>query len=216
MVDGPLMSERLKLVAVLAAVFLTAGVGGMGGAWLARGAPVEKWGDVATWVAGVGTLLTAMVAVAPIFVEALRRRGVATALRRQLVMHLAGIAGTLAHTLDMARQQNAPPDARYPASGSPDDPGLRDDIAAVRQLFADAHLLDPKEFDILFSVVILLQTAERHAVMGTWTLPVITAAESLTREAYNACMRRERAQRLGASDAAPPAPPPRPPRAEPG
>lgn len=56
------MSERFELVADLAAVLVTACAAAMTGVGIARGAPIE---NCATWIAGVGTVLTAMVTVAP-------------------------------------------------------------------------------------------------------------------------------------------------------
>jgi hypothetical protein len=207
------MAERLKVAALLTAVFLVACFGAIVGTWLVHGGRVTDWGDVATWVAGSATLLTAMVAVTPIFIEAQRRRELAMVIRRQLILHLGAIAGSLAHMLDVAREKNLKDDAFVSPRTE-----LSEDIAAVRQLFADAHLLDAKEFDLLFRAISLLEACERmHGGFRAINVEHVRAAEGAASAAYDAFMARERERRrLSAADAAPPAPPPRPPRAEPG
>jgi hypothetical protein len=181
------MSGRLRIAALLGAVFVTSCAAAMAGAWLACGAPIEKWGDVATWVAGLGTLLAVGVALLPIGIEWNRRRAVGDLLRRRLTLRFAVLRTCFSfvlqrHQADVVAGENRTVEL-------PEDP--REDIASIERLFADTHLLEPEEVHVIDQAIIAMRANLRHGDEEPlmWSLQGVEESHDAADRAYSVLLR---------------------------
>jgi hypothetical protein len=163
------MSDRGKVAALLAAVFLAAFAGAVAAVWMlgSFGTGNTNWGDVATWVAGIATFLTATVAVTPILLEARRRRDVAALLRSRILDRLLLIRGVLDRSVKelVETQEKVDPLGPVPESVRL-VPDVRSEVLALERMLGDIHLLQPDEIVGLDRVGTLLRLYEFASVGG--------------------------------------------------
>jgi len=114
-------------------------------------------------LAGVGTLAVAVVAVAPIWFEARRRRGQATGLRLLLITYLTALRPFFAapeercrHARDVREAEELRGNPRAPLTAFEVRP-----IHAIARLIPRVHLLDAEEHDRLAAAYLTLYLVAR-------------------------------------------------------